>query len=389
MRIAFYAPLKSPTHGTPSGDRRVAGLLMAALGCAGHKVELVSTFRSYDAGGDPARQAGLRAQGTKLGRGLAARWLAGPPAARPDLWFTYHSYYKAPDWLGPEACAVLDIPYVLAEASHAAKRAGGPWDIGHRGALAAIGRADLLLCPTRDDVAGLRGIAASPERIVWLPPFLDAAPFRAAAKARDVQRTRLAQAHNLDSGAPWIAVVGMMREGDKLASYRMLAGALGRLRDLPWRLLVAGDGTARAEVHHALEASIPGRAVYLGALGQNGIADLNAAADLCAWPAVNEAYGMAMLEAQAAGLPVVSCATRGVPDVVEHGRTGLLAAGGDEAAFAGLVRELLLDPGRRAQLGTAAAALVAEERSLQATVARLRVRLSGIPAVAALGEGAG
>ena len=42
---------------------------------------------------------------------------------------------------------------------------------------------------------------------------------------------------------------------------------------------------------------------------------------------------MAMLEAQAAGLPVVSCATRGVPDVVEHGRTGLLAPGGDEAAL--------------------------------------------------------
>jgi len=47
-------------------------------------------------------------------------------------------------------------------------------------------------------------------------------------------------------------VVAMMREGDKLASYRMLAGALGRLRDLSWRLLVAGDGSARAAVHEEL-----------------------------------------------------------------------------------------------------------------------------------------
>ena len=389
MRIAFYAPLKAPTHGTPSGDRRVAGLLMDALGRAGHRVELVSSFRSYDAAGDPERQAGLRAQGAALGWELAARWLAGPAAARPELWFTYHAYYKAPDWLGPEACAALEIPYVIAEASHAAKRAGGRWDIGHRGALAAIRRADLLLCPTRDDMQALREIAAAPGRVAWLPPFLDPAPFREGAHERAARREQLARAHGLDPGAPWIAVVAMMRDGDKLASYRMLAGALGRLRDLPWRLLVAGDGGARAAVHGALEASIPGRAAYLGALDLPGVAALNAAADLFAWPAVNEAYGMAMLEAQAAGLPVVSCATRGVPDVVEHGRSGLLAPGADEAAFAGLMRELILEPDKRARLGAAAAAYVAQERSLQAAAARLRDRLAEIPAIAALREGAG
>jgi glycosyltransferase involved in cell wall biosynthesis len=389
MRIAFYAPLKSPAHGTPSGDRRVARLLMDALALAGHRVELASDFRSFDPNGDPERQAALRAQGLALGRELAARWLAGPAAARPELWFTYHSYYKSPDWLGPEACAALDLPYVIAEASHAGKRAGGAWDIGHCGALAAIRRADLLLCPARDDMEALREAAAAPGRVAWLPPFLDPAPFLARASVRAEARERLARAQRLDAGVPWIAVVGMMRAGDKLASYRMLASALGRLRDLPWRLLVAGDGPARAQVRAALEESVAGRAAYLGALEEAEVAELNAAADLYAWPAVNEAYGMAMLEAQAAGLPVVSCAIRGVPDVVEHGRTGLLAPGGDEPAFAGLLRELLLDPGKRARLGAAAAAFVAGERSLQASAARLRERLAAIPAVAAHGAVAG
>src|SRR3972149_3576414 len=59
MRIAFYAPLKSPTHGTPSGDRRIAGLFMDALARAGHRVELASTFRSYDAAGAAPRPAAL------------------------------------------------------------------------------------------------------------------------------------------------------------------------------------------------------------------------------------------------------------------------------------------------------------------------------------------
>jgi glycosyltransferase involved in cell wall biosynthesis len=382
MRIAFYAPLKAPTHGTPSGDRRVAGLFMDALARAGHQVELVSTFRSYDAAGDPARQAGLREQGSALGWRLGAQWRDGPAAARPDLWFTYHAYYKSPDWLGPQACGVLGIPYVVAEASHAAKRAGGPWDIGHQGALAAIRRADLLLCPTRDDAEGLRGVAASPDRVVWLPPFLDPALFRAAAGERAVHRARLAQAHGLDAKVPWIAAVAMMREGDKLASYRRLAGTLGRLQDLRWRLLVAGDGTARAAVEAALAAAIPGRAVVLGALGMAEIARLNAAADLFVWPAVNEAYGMAMLEAQAAGLPVVSCATRGVPDVVEHGSSGLLAPPDDEAALAALVRELLLDTGKRARLRDAAGAFVASERSIIAAAASLRELFARIPALA-------
>jgi glycosyltransferase involved in cell wall biosynthesis len=385
MRIAFYAPLKSPTHGTPSGDRRVAGLYMDALARAGHQVELVSTFRSYDSAGDPARQAGLREQGIALGQRLGTQWRDGSAVARPDLWFTYHAYYKSPDWLGPEVSGVLGIPYVVAEASHAAKRADGPWDIGHRGALESIRRADLLLCPTHDDVEGLRAAlsdsVAGQERIAWLPPFLDPVMFRAAAGERAAHRERLARTHGLDADVPWIAVVAMMREGDKLASYRMLAGALGRLQDLPWRLLVAGDGTARAAVESALEASIPGRAVVLGALGMAEIAPLNAASDLCVWPAVNEAYGMAMLEAQAAGLPVVSCATRGVPDVVEHGRTGLLAPSGDEAALAALVRELLLDAGKRSRLRDAAAAFVASDRSIIAAAARLQELFARVPAL--------
>ena len=391
MRIAFYAPLKSPTHGTPSGDRRVAGLLMQALAGAGHRVELVSTFRSYDAAGDPVRQAGLRSQGIALGARLAAQWRAGPASARPDLWFSYHSYYKAPDWLGPEASAALGIPYVIAEASHAAKRAGGPWDIGHQGALSGIARADLLLCPTRDDMEGLRAAlagAAAADRVQWLPPFLDPAPFRAAAARRESHRARLAQAHGLDPAVPWIAVVAMMRDGDKLASYRALAGSLAKLRELRWQLLVAGDGTARAAVEAALAAAIPGRTTYLGALGMAGIAGLNAATDLFAWPAVNEAYGMAMLEAQATGLPVVSCATRGVPDVVTHGRTGLLGPSSDETAFAANLRELLLDDARRARFGVAATAHVCEERSMTAAVARLQALLRRIPALAALPEDA-
>ena len=373
MRIAFYAPLKPPTHGTPSGDRRVAGLLMDALERVADHIELVSTFRSFDADGDVARQEALRRQGESLAQRLAEGWRAGPAHLRPDLWFTYHVYYKAPDWLGPAVSQALGIPYVIAEASYAEKRAGGAWEIGHAAAADAIRRARLILEPSRDDVAGLQGLVGA-DRIVHLPPFLDVTPYAAAIKARRSHRERLARKHGLDPAVPWIMVAAMMRAGDKLASYRALAATVGRLTDLPWRIVIAGDGSARREVEGAFEQAAPGRACFLGTLEGRELVTIYAACDLYAWPAVNEAYGMAMLEAQAAGIPVVSRATRGVPDVVLDGRTGLLIAEGEDLARP--LRELLVDATRRAALGREAAAFISGHRSLGAAAGQLK-RLLG------------
>jgi glycosyltransferase involved in cell wall biosynthesis len=375
VRIAFYAPLKPPTHVTPSGDRRVAGLLMDALELVADHVELVSTFRSFDADGDAARQAALRTQGEALARRMATQWQAAPQALRPDLWFTYHVYYKAPDWLGPAVSAALGIPYVIAEASYAGKRASGPWELGHEAAAQAIRSARLIVSPSRDDIAGVEELIPK-QRIVHLPPFLDTAPYREAAKEREKHRRRLAGSHRLDPKVPWIVTAAMMRAGDKLASYRALAATLARLSDLPWRLVVAGGGSTRQEVEAALEQAAPGRACFLGTLATKELAELYSACDVYAWPAVNEAYGMALLEAQAAGIPVVSVATRGVPDVVVEGRTGLLAK--NELGLAEPLRELLGDSGRRMALGREAAAFVSAERSLEAAARRLGSLLAAL-----------
>jgi len=350
---------------------------MDALERAGHRVELASTFRSYDGAGDIARQAALREQGEGEARRLAAEWRAQPPAERPDLWFTYHLYYKAPDWLGPGVSEALGIPYVVAEASYAPKRAGGAWALGHEASAAAIRKAALVVCPSRDDIRGLEALLP-PQRIVHLPPFLDTARYTAARANRPALRARFAGEHGIQAGVPWIVAAAMMRSGDKLASYRRLAEALERLDDRAWRLVVAGDGPARAEVERVVRERAPGRAHFLGALAQQRVAELFAAADFCAWPAVNEAYGMALLEAQAAGIPVVSCDTRGVPDVVQNGRTGLLVPYGDQAALAHAMRELLTDEDKRARLGGEAWRFVAKERSLETAARRLGAALAAL-----------
>ncbi len=378
MEIAYYAPLKSPTHSTPSGDRRVAGLLMQALERAGHNVSLASNFCSYDKNGDAKRQAALRDEGLELAHRLALQWRDGASGAAPDLWFTYHVFYKAPDWLGPYISAALGIPYVLAEASYAPKRAGGAWAIGHEACGNAIRSAAMVVCPSRDDIAGVQALVGATGRILHLPPFLELAPFRTAREAREAYRAKFAADHGLDARLPWLLVVAMMRPGDKLASYQALAAALALLQDLQWCLIVAGDGPVRAQVENAIEHTVPGRTRFLGEMDLAGLVPLYGACDLFIWPAVNEAYGMAMLEAQAAGLPVVSSNLRGVPDVVGDGRTGLLAPPGDAAAFAGRVRELLTGPERRNAMGIAAARFIASERGVDVAAQRLADALAGV-----------
>lgn len=344
MRIAFYAPMKPPTHRVPSGDRAMARLLMAALRDMGHEVILASTLRSYEGRGEAARQARLARRAATEADRLHRLWDGAPP----DLWFTYHLYHKAPDHLGPRLADAWQVPYVVAEPSIAPKQRHGPWAAGFAASLAALARADALLPVTAEDGEGLLAAGLPPARIVRLPPFIDTAPHDRVRRA--VERRRLAARWSLDADCPWAVTVAMMRPGDKLASYRVLGEAIGLL-DAGFELLVAGDGPCRAEVAGLLGP----RAHLLGRVAPRALPALLGACDLCLWPAVNEAYGMALLSAQAAGLPVVAGRARGVPEVVVDGVTGLLAPEGDAAGFARATRALLADPRRSAAMGAAAA----------------------------------
>src|SRR5579863_6597178 len=119
--------------------------------------------------------------GGRLARRFVERCRARPETA-PELWFTYHLYHKAPDWLGPAVAEALGIPYLVAEASVAAKQAAGSWASGHRAASRAVARADAVIGLNPDDRAGVLPLLRDPARWVALPPFIDAARYRRAAR---------------------------------------------------------------------------------------------------------------------------------------------------------------------------------------------------------------
>ncbi len=366
-RILFYAPLKAPDHAVPSGDRTVARLLWRALEQAGFELELASRLRARLAEALPLAQETLRMKAWGVADRRIAKLKALPKKERPRAFFTYHLYYKAVDWIGPRIAAALDIPYVVAEASHAPKRAAGAWAFNHAGAAAAIAAADAIFCLNPSDKECL-ALVSKRARLVDLPPFLDLAQFAPRVPDRKAARVALADRHGLDAKKPWLLAVGMMRPGDKLASYQVLAEALRRAKLSRPLLLVAGDGVARREVEQAF-AGAPCDVRFLGALPPGALIEPYAACDLLVWPAINEAFGMALLEAQACGLPVLAGASGGVPAIVADGKTGFLTPPGDAAAFATALKAALKSD--LPALGVAARANAVKRHDLPAASAKL------------------
>jgi len=376
MGIVFYAPLKPPDHPVPSGDRRMARLLIEAWELAGHRVEIASRLASRNATASPRRRAEIAEAARREQGRLLALLGARPAAERPEAWFTYHLYYKAPDWLGPAVAKQLGIPYLVAEASVAGKRAAGPFAPEHAATIAAVRAAACIFAINPADREGVAPLVEPPRRIVELPAFLDTKAMAALTQDRDRGRRVLGERFRVDPGLPWLLSVAMMRPGDKLASYRALGSALSHLVDLGWQLLVVGDGPARVDVEAALAPLGAERVRYLGRLEEHEVALCYGAADLLLWPAINEAYGMALLEAQAAGLAVVAGASGGVPSIIRDGETGLLAPPGDDGAFAATVRRLLLAPERRTAMAAAARRNAQERHDIAAAATILQRALA-------------
>lgn len=367
--VAFYAPLKPPSHPTPSGDRRFARLLLQALRRAGFDARTASTLRSRNPDGDTEFQRRLEKRADTIVDRLLQRYRDD----RPAVWFTYHVYYKAPDLLGPPVARALNIPYVIAEASRAARRADGPWQRGHALTDEALRQADLILQPNPKDLPEVTAFLGPGAPVVRLPPFLDAGRETRERRHREQYRTEFAARFGLNPDRPWLISTGMMRPGAKRESYRVLARAISTLdrQDVHW--LMVGDGPERPEIER--DFSGDSRVRFTGALPARALSQLNAAADLYVWPAIDEAFGMAPLEAQAAGLPVVLGDRPGTRAMVRPDETGLLTPEGDPDALRLAVRSLLDAPERLAAMSDAAHRHVMENHDIAGAAERLRTCL--------------
>ena len=129
------------------------------------------------------------------------------------------------------------------------------------------------------------------------------------------------------------------------------------------RLRIAGDGPGRADLEAEIARLGLGQAVAL--LGTRpDVDELLAASDVFVLSSASEGLPMSVLEAMAAGLPVVASAVGGVPELVRDGETGLLVPPGDAAALGAALARLVADPALAGRLGAAGRRLVERDFSV-------------------------
>jgi glycosyltransferase involved in cell wall biosynthesis len=145
--------------------------------------------------------------------------------------------------------------------------------------------------------------------------------------------------------------------------YDVLVAALAGLADLRWRLTIVGDRTRDPATASMLDADIHrhglgDRIDVLGAVPDERLNELYAAADLFVLPSRFEGYGMAFGEAIAHGLPVIGTTAGAIPDTVPNG-AGILVPPDDTPALAEALRRLITNAGERENLAATARAAAA------------------------------
>jgi glycosyltransferase involved in cell wall biosynthesis len=372
VKIAMFTDHFYPELG---GIQDSVAILSRALGRRGHRVRIlapryaVADYRlvGADAGdGDLGANVCVRRRGslpfpssTRQSRAALPSpfgWARLVDSERPDL-IHVHSFFG----IGLEAllsAAALRVP--LVGTNHWTVAGFAPflpvaasWAAGYVAWF--YNRCDFVTAPSRSVFEELgEHRLRRPHRVVSNP--IDGELFAPASAA---ERVRLRAAFGLRE--PTVTFAGRLGVEKNVA---VLLHAIARLGD-GVQLVLAGHGAHEPALRAlAVQLGIVPRVRFLGTLPQTRLADLLRASDVFAIMSTSETQSMVMLQAMAAGLPVVAARTRALPEFVSP-ESGLLVDPHDPDAIATALREVLAVPERRAALGAAARRL-AEHYSVAA-----------------------
>ena len=354
MRIVFYAPLKPLDHPHPSGDLVIGTGLYHFLKRRGHQLGSISRLR--------------------------ARWIYWKPWLWPqvvrnrnrsldhcrktaaDLWLTYHSYYKAPDLLGPYCCRRLGLPYVIFQGIYSTKRRKHwtTWAgfVLNRQALLS---AHHVFTNRKEDLVNLARIVPE-ESLTYVPPGIFTEQFFFDLEWRKQLRLQM----DIADGVV-VVTAAMFRPGVKTEGLSWVIRSCGELfrNNVPLYLVIAGDGKEAPRLRQMAEHFLPGRARFLGKVPREKMYRFYSAGDLFVFPGIRESLGMVYLEAQSCGLPVVAFADGGVPEVVADEVSGYLVRPFDFEGFNQAMARLIDDGALRREMGKAASHYVRRHHDLQ------------------------
>jgi glycosyltransferase involved in cell wall biosynthesis len=311
---------------TPTGGYAYDRQVICALRELGWSIEVLDLGEGFPRPGEQAvRHAAMRLAQVRPGRPIVIDGLA--LGVLPDIAAGLRASYALVALVHHPLAFESGLSPAEAKTLHASEAT----------ALASAQRVVTTSATTKDLLVSSYGVAA--ERITVVPPGIKRRKPNHAAGTADLSL--------LSVGAV------VPRKG-----YDILIAALARLKDLPWRLTIAGDRTRDAAAVARLDADIAAlgladRVTAAGAVRDERLAEFYAAADLFVLPSRFEGYGMAFAEAMAHGVPVIGTTAGALPKTIPPG-TGILVPPDDVAALAGALRRLMQDPGERRRLSTAA-----------------------------------
>jgi len=265
---------------------------------------------------------------------------------RPDVFHAHMSSPVACKW-GLAAAVLARVPAVLGTVQV------GAYEPPNRSAywqLRALARAvDRYLAVSREIAGELV------ERLGW-----PAEKVEVAYNAVDVARVEATAPPGLREQLGGSETRPLVLTPARLDAQKGHGTLLEAIAEVPEAMFVlAGEGPERGALEaRAAELGVADRVSFLGR--REDVPQLLAACDVFALPSLYEGSSLAVLEAMAAGIAVVSSAIGGTEELIEDGRSGLLVAPGNAAGLAAALRKVLGDPALRQELAARARERVGE-----------------------------
>jgi glycosyltransferase involved in cell wall biosynthesis len=343
MKIAFYAPFKPLDHDHPSGDLAIARGLVQFLEDQGHTIEVQSRLRARWIYFKPWLWPVLAAD--------ALRSLKHLYKHRPAIWLTYHTYYKAPDLLGPLICKLLGVKYIIFQGIYSTKQKRRMKTIlGFYLNRYALKAAHHIFTNKGSDFKNLQRLI--PGRcLTYVRPGIIPRDFM-----KDEQDGRENRKTWGLAPCPTILTAAMFRDDVKTKGLAWLIQCCAKLPAVipGFHLVIAGSGKMEDHLKALAQRHIPGHYTFVGKIDPKDMAAFYSSGDVFAFPGIRESLGMVYLEAQACGLPVVAFKNGGIPEVVQDKKTGFLVPMYDGPLFFQAIKDLLQDPELRHRMGNAA-----------------------------------
>jgi glycosyltransferase involved in cell wall biosynthesis len=237
--------------------------------------------------------------------------------------------------------------------------------------------ADLIICASRDYAEAslpAKIWSRNESKIKEIPFGVDTKRFQPVFKEDDLL-PYLATAEPRGTIFK-ILFVGGLDKAHYFKGIDVLLDSLGLLDKASndWQLEIVGGGKLQSYYEErARQLGVAEKVVFAGSVSDGDLPGKFQAADCLVLPSINrgEAFGIVLLEAMAAGLPVIASSLPGVRKVFTDGREGLLAKPGDAADLKEKIKFLLENPARRAEMGRAARKLAEEKYSSEKVSAQL------------------